>query len=106
VFHVDEQTYAGALYLTPDAPLDSGTSFWKSKHSGLTEFISGDAKPTFGEKGEYLKDPEHWELVDKVANVYNRLVLWYGKKIHSASSYFGDTEVDARLFQIFFFECE
>ena len=106
VYHVDSQTYAAALYLTPNAELASGTSFWKSKHSGLTEFHEGDAGPTFGKNGEYLKDGSHWELVDQVANVYNRLVIWYGRKIHSATGYFGKEVEDSRLFQIFFFNCD
>lgn len=105
VYHVDAQTYAAALYLTPDAPLDSGTSFWRSKHTGLFEFHEGPGDATFGPKGEYLRDGSHWELVDQVANVYNRLVIWYGRKIHSASSYFGTEAHDSRLFQIFFFNC-
>ena len=106
VYHVDAQTYAAALYLTPDAPLDSGTSFWRSKHTGLFEFHEGPGDATFGPAGEYLRDGSHWELVDQVANVYNRLVIWYGRKIHSASGYFGKEAHDSRLFQIFFFNCE
>jgi hypothetical protein len=108
VYHTDAQSYAGVIYLTPDAPLASGTSFWKSKNSGLMEYRARDHKLgnlTFGSKNEHLKDPDQWELVDQVANVYNRLVLWSGKKIHSATSYFGDNPENARLFQVFFFEC-
>ena len=33
VWHVDGQDYAAMIYLTPDAPPSSGTSFWQSKHS-------------------------------------------------------------------------
>ena len=46
-----------------------------------------------------LTHPDNWELVDKVGAVYNRLVLWDAKMIHSASQY-GDKE---RLVQLFFF---
>ena len=108
VYHTDAQSYAGVIYLTPDAPLDSGTSFWKSKNSGLLEYRDKDHKLgnlTFGSKNEHAKDPNQWELVDQVANVYNRLVLWSGKKIHSATNYFGDNPENARLFQVFFFDC-
>ena len=110
VYHVDAQTYAGALFLTPDAPIDSGTSFWRSKQSGLCEFYPSNDQQlgdlTFGKRNEYVKDPEQWELVDRIANRYNRLVLWNGRKIHSASSYFGDNVNNARLFQVFFFDCK
>ena len=110
VYHVDGQAYAGALFLTPDADLNSGTSFWKSKQSGLCEFYPEDEPQfgdlTFGKHNEHVKDPEQWELVDRIANRYNRLVLWNGRKIHSASSYFGDSLNNGRLFQVFFFDCE
>jgi|TARA_R110000824_G_scaffold115066_3_gene265983 hypothetical protein len=107
VYHVDDQDYAGVLYLTPDAPHSSGTSLWKSKNSG-ERFMREDVTSslTFGEDGEHLRDPTQWELVDKVGNVFNRLVLWHGKFIHSASSYFGEDVTDSRLFQVFFFHVE
>jgi hypothetical protein len=107
VYHVDEQDYAAVLYLTPDAPHNSGTSLWKSKHSGV-RFLGGaePAQPTFGDSGQYLRDPDAWELVDQVGNVFNRLVIWHSKFIHSASEYFGEDVHDSRLFQIFFFHVE
>lgn len=106
VYHVDQQDYAAIVYLTPDAPPNSGTSFWKSKHTG-DRFLGGntDHRKVFG-NGKYLRDPDHWELVDQVGNVFNRLVLFHGKFIHSASEYFGEDVYDSRLFQIFFFHVE
>ena len=35
VYHADSQQYAGAIFLTPDAPIEAGTSFWKHKGTGL-----------------------------------------------------------------------
>lgn len=49
-----------------------------------------------------LTHPDNWQLVDKVGAVYNRLVLWDAKMIHSASQY-GDKE---RLVQLFFFSIQ
>jgi hypothetical protein len=106
VYHVDLQTYAAVLFLTPDAPVSSGTSFWRSKHSGQRIHHGQQSALTFGPGGEYLKDATHWELVDRVGNVFNRLVIWYGQYIHSATEYFGNEVHDSRLFQIFFFDCE
>lgn len=106
VYHVDAQDYAAIVYLTPDAPPSSGTSFWKSKHTGDRFMGRGtDHNATFG-NGKYLRDPDHWELVDQVGNVFNRLVLFHGKFIHSATEYFGEDVHDSRLFQIFFFHVE
>ena len=34
VYHCDGQDWAGAIYLTPDAPYDSGTSFFAAKTTG------------------------------------------------------------------------
>ena len=51
-------------------------------------------------------DSTSYEVVDKVANVYNRLVLWDAKAIHAATNYFGDSIENARFFQLFFFDVE
>ena len=48
-------------------------------------------------------DETKWEVVDQIGNIYNRLVLWHGKAVHSASVYFGKDIEDSRLFQVFFF---
>jgi hypothetical protein len=106
VYHVDLQSYAAVLFLTPDAPVASGTSFWKSKHTGQRIHHGNQTGLTFGPNGEHLKDPDQWELVDRVGNAFNRLVIWYGQYIHSATEYFGEDVHDSRLFQIFFFDCE
>jgi hypothetical protein len=56
---------------------------------------------TFGDGAEF--DRGRWEEVDRVANLYNRLVLFDAHLAHGASAYFGDRLEDARLFQNFFF---
>lgn len=47
-----------------------------------------------------------WELVDNLANVYNRLVLYRGDHFHMSMDYFGQDRYDGRLFQTFFFNTE
>jgi hypothetical protein len=106
VIHSDQQQYAGALYLTPDAPLESGTSFYQHKITGARH-PSGDREKmaiTFAEGNIF--DKTKWLEVDRVGNVYNRLVLWSGKSIHSGSAYFGVEIQNARLFQVFFFNAK
>lgn len=105
VYHTDLQDYAGVLFLTPDAPPESGTQFYRSKY---TKKMKADRKTdefdiTF--KGGFL-DPSHFDVVDVVGNVYNRLVLFDSRLIHAASSYFGTTKENGRLFQLFFFDLE
>ena len=57
---------------------------------------------TFGADAEF--DREYWEEIDRVANLYNRLVLFDAHMAHGASAYFGDRLENARLFQNFFFD--
>jgi hypothetical protein len=92
VYHKDKQTHAGVLYLTPDAPLQCGTSFWTSKHENPFQWG--------------FLDRTKFELVDSIGNVYNRLILFKANLIHSASQYFGTGLEDSRLVQLFFFDCE
>ena len=105
VYHCDTQQWAGAIYLTPDAPIEAGTSFFKSKFTGYrdcppdTETIN----KTF-QNGFY--DGTAFDCVDKVGNVFNRCVLWDARMIHAASCYFGTGLENSRLVQIFFFDAE
>lgn len=119
VYHSDAQNYAAAIYLTPDAPISAGTSFWKSKLHGcrrppehpLESHKFADVEACKKADGEIYNQynfvhPDNWELVDKVGAVYNRLAIWDAKLIHSASTYEGldgDDASKARLVQLFFF---
>lgn len=117
VWHSDTQTFAAAIYLTPNSDVNTGTSFWKDKKYGCRRPpVIEDVKrinPTWkGEEeltpekmcdemySEYnILHPDNWELVDRVGAIYNRLVIWDAKMIHSASSY----GKEDRLVQLFFF---
>lgn len=103
VYHADGQTHAGTIYLTPNAPPEAGLSLWRSKRTGHRR-PDGDAHVDAQTFGGALLDPTKWELIDKVGNVYNRLVLWDATLIHSASCYFGTELQNARLFWMFFFD--
>lgn len=113
VFHSDQQAYAAVIYLTPDAPVDCGTSFYRSKETGVRRPAGEDDARRLGvsideaNKRTYhrkLLSPEAWDLVDTVGNVYNRLVIWDAQLIHAASRYFGDNVNNSRLFHLFFFD--
>ncbi len=111
VYHVDSQTYAAMVYLTPDAPLQTGTATYKSKITGATRFDQpgGDEyyntfKGLSNEMNFY--DKSTFGLVDSIANVYNRLVMFDSKTIHAATGYFGDEIENARFFHLFFFDVE
>lgn len=105
VYHCDTQSYAGVLYLTPDAPPDCGTSFFRSRVTGaLRDPGSLSELANIFSRGHF--DRTAFEEVDRVGNVFNRLVLWDAKLLHAASGYFGSTLETARLFQLFFFDAE
>jgi len=96
--HADSyNTWAGVCYLTPNAPLSAGTALYRHKASG--EYF----KTTDNHEGnDYTK----WDMVDYIANKYNRLVLYRGNLFHASVDYFGDNFQNGRLFQTFFFNTE
>jgi len=103
VYHNDFQTYAGLIYLTPDAPPQSGTTFYRSKHTKKMKIEDGESNIVF--QNGFL-DPTQFDVVDVIGNVYNRLVLFDAQFIHAASCYFGNNISNGRLFQLFFFDFE
>jgi len=103
VYHCDENTWAGVIYLTPDAPAESGTCLYRSKITGQNDnrIASRDEMEATFAGGFY--DSTKFEKTDDVGNIYNRLVLFRGTRIHSAGSYFGKNLSDGRLVHLFFF---
>jgi hypothetical protein len=97
--------WAGVLYLTPDAPLSSGTAFYKFKNGEYSEEDS-TLLNTKEQTDKCSQDLTKWELVDRVGNVFNRLILFNSKRFHMSMDYFGDTKENSRLFQVFFFSTE
>jgi hypothetical protein len=95
--HTDNDTWnacgkfgwAGLVYLNEDAPRDGGLCTWRH--------LKGRNEDRYAPK-------ENWELVDSLANVYNRLILHRGCIPHSGSAGWGSTIEDGRLFQTFFFK--
>jgi len=113
VYHVDSQQYAAMVYLTPNAPVETGTALYKSKVTGLRGFT----KEERNEQGYYdtfkglsadmnFYDKTQFEKVDDVGNVYNRLVIFNSSNLHAATGYFGDAIENARFFHLFFFDVE
>lgn len=105
VYHCDDQQWAGMVYLTPDAPPSCGTSFFRHKNSKIHHNSQVDwndpSKIVFNQKTFLDRTP--YELVDSIGNVFNRLVIFDGGLIHSASEYFGWDIPSSRLFHMFFF---
>ena len=108
VIHTDKNTiFAGVLYLTPNAPLNSGTSLYK-KNAAFNEDKYKKACDKNDERfkaGELVMDTGFHSMFDEVVrvnNVYNTLILFEGDIHHAANSFFGSTLEDSRLAQVFF----
>lgn len=107
LIHQDDNTvFAGVLYLTPEAPLHSGTSLYKKNASYDDALYWKIIK----ENDQHFKNNEPidfsyhtmFDEVVRVNNVYNSLILFEGDIHHSANDFFGDTLQNARLAQVFF----
>lgn len=107
--HHDETMWAAVLYLTPNAPADSGTGIFRHKETGIYEWDRVKDSPSDFNHSDFLGDDsmDKWECVNFSGNVYNRLVLYKGSLYHrSMVPGFGTDKYTGRLFQTFFFDTE
>lgn len=106
--HADSTTdWAGVCYLTPDAPLSSGTGLFRHKNTGRSRYDYKTEKPEDAQEAwDECQDMTKWEMVDRVGNVFNRLILYRADNFHVSLDYFGKDIYDGRLFQVFFFNTE
>lgn len=113
--HADEAVdWAGMVYLTPEAPMSAGTTFFRHKETGL------EGPPTdrearalgYSDSSEFddkiiqrdKADLSKWEQVAQIGPVYNRLVLFRGCEFyHAPAGGCGDSPNTARLTHNFFF---
>lgn len=105
VYHADPSPplgeWAGVLYLKPNAPIESGTSLFKHKKTGQD---SGDPSRFSSQPPPYCyHDLTEWEETDFVGNIYNRIILFKGNRVHSMRRPFGHSPATSRLTQLFFF---
>lgn len=109
--HADDgTTWAGVIYLTPDAPLSAGTGHYRHKATGLDRAPKNPDgsvnRELLDEINKDSQDMTKWELTDRIANKFNRLILYRGDIFHMSLDYFGQDKNDGRLFQTFFFSTE
>ena len=97
--------WAAVVFMTPDAPLTAGTGLYMYEDG--TRYVD---EHKWRNNKELLdrdsQDITKWKLVDRVGNVFNRLVLFNAKHYHTSLDYFGSNKEDGRLFQTFFFSTE
>ena len=97
--------WAGVLFLTPNAPVSSGTGIYRFR-DGTRTAVEAEARGNKKILDDHSQDYTKWELVDRVGNIFNRLVLFNATQYHASLDYFGTTKEDGRLFQVFFFSTE
>jgi hypothetical protein len=110
--HADSTTdWAAVCYLTPDAPVSAGTGIFKHKATGWMhyDYKLAEKDPNYDKlspPGDDMQDYTKWEMVDRVGNVFNRLIMYRADNYHVSLDYFGKNMNDGRLFQVFFFNTE
>ena len=108
VIHTDGDTiFAGVLFLTPNAPLDAGTSLFKKNNmfneaKYIKALEENDKRFIAGQKAMSTEYHSMFDEVVRVNNVYNSLVLYEGQHFHAANKFFGKNPKDSRLTQVFF----
>ena len=117
VVHVDHTGWTGLVYLNPPEQCRGGTSFYRHKGTGLDRVPEENGLENLGytSRSDFLdrflrpisSREEEWEVSARVGMKFNRLVLFRaGDLFHAAEGYFGNTDEEARLIQLFFFETE
>ena len=109
--HADSTTdWAAVCYLTPNAPVTAGTGIFRHKETGWMNFdYKRQNDPEYMKQappGDECQDYTKWEMVDRVGNVFNRLIMYRADNYHVSLDYFGKDLNDGRLFQVFFFNTE
>lgn len=106
--HTDHNTiFAAVLFLSPNAPLDAGTSLFKKNQTFDQEKyqIAIDRNDAIYRAKQKVMQTEYHSMFDEVVrvnNVYNTLILYEGETFHAANNFFGTTLKNSRLTQVFF----
>jgi hypothetical protein len=112
--HADNYDIAGILYLTPDAPKKCGTllcervySFDENLDSSLRDKFYRDNKVDMNlYRKTRDKHNSQFETTVEISNVFNRLVVYDGKKWHRENYFFGTDKYNSRMTLVFFSRLE
>lgn len=110
--HVDNRSlckYAAVIYLNINPDPEGGTSFYRLRHANGA--AGGNVVPSpYRNLVDALNTKalpkEAWFLDESVENKFNRIMLFKGNMVHSASKYFGKDKRDKRLAITFFWLAE
>ncbi|MEO8160404.1 MAG: DUF6445 family protein [Arenimonas sp.] len=97
--------YAAVLYLNPDVPDDCGTSFYRQRlASGQLggNTVTGPHANLVEALGARFVPPNSFAEDVRVPHRFNRLLVYQGNLVHSASAYWGHTLEEKRMAAVFF----
>jgi Family of unknown function (DUF6445) len=106
--HTDSRAlcrYAAVLYLSPDAPKDCGTSFYRQSLPGGIlggNMVTAPHANLVDALGTRFVPPDSFTEDIRVPNRYNRLLLYTANMMHTATGYCGSTLEDKRMTAVFF----
>lgn len=97
------------VYLTPNLPVDCGTSLWMHRSTGLTDAAtSSDARRLGRSRAELLdllaRDSRYrrrWVEIDRIGYCFNRMVAYPSGQLHSATRHHGTLLDHGRFYQTF-----
>ncbi|MFC1520727.1 DUF6445 family protein [Pseudomonadota bacterium] len=110
--HVDNRQlcrFGAVLFLSRDPKPHSGTSFYRLKYSNDAAGGNLVEKPYHNlvdALNTQSLPPSAWYEDESIENKFNRLILFKGNMVHSASSYFGKEKREKRLAVTFFYMAE
>jgi len=108
----DRSFWAAVVYLTPNAPVQAGTTIYSDKKYNARNMKNiifnnshsrSKSEQIIEELSTYSSDMTKWHSETKIGNKYNRLVIYDASYYHQSSGYFGDSKENCRLLQVFFF---
>ena len=100
---LDMGDWTAILYLTPDPPVDDGTTFWRRRETGAVSHVASSGRAAQLAEGRAWRDVAQWEPVQTVAARFNRLLIFTADRYHSRAIFenYGHGR-DARLIQLVF----
>jgi hypothetical protein len=101
--HQDNDVHvAGVLYLTPNAPISSGTTTYACRDPHQWHSLHIDQMRMINQTDRQDLYDQLFEPVDCFGNVFNRLIMYPGIMFHKSNLYFGSDKQTGRLTQVFF----
>lgn len=96
---------AAMIYLTPNAPLSTGTSFFRHNDKNvMEEHLTNSDSEEFKRE---TSDITRWTETIRINNIFNRCIVFDTNMYHrSTCNGFGDRKSNSRLFQIVFMGLE